>query len=93
MHGQPGIIHDRNLVCHPVSWAFIDAWMTSQLGVVLIRKLRGSLKCLAIFYCYPWNLYNQALADVWSTCAGIKCLVFFNLCALADLDRTTVSIL
>ena len=29
-----GIIHNRTLDCHPVSWA----WMTSQLNIALIRK-------------------------------------------------------
>ena len=48
---NPGVIHDRTPGCHPVSWA----WMTSQLNVSLIRKLRGSLMCLAYcLTCHPW---------------------------------------
>ena len=67
----PGIIHERTPDCHPVSWA----WMTSQLNLALIRKLLGSLMCLA--YCYDMlstSLYDQAMADVRSTGAEIKCL-------------------
>ena len=43
--GSPAIIHDRTPDCCPVFWA----WMTSQLNEALIRKLRGSLMCLAYF--------------------------------------------
>ena len=69
--GSSGIIHDRTPDCHRFSWT----WMTSQLNVALICKLRGKLMCLIYF----WRdilgcLYNLALADVWSTGARIKCL-------------------
>ena len=44
-----GIIHDRTPYYHPVSWARMRQ-LTSQLNVALIRKLRGSLVCLAYFF-------------------------------------------
>ena len=50
-------------------------FLTSQLNAALIRKLRGSLICMAyVLTCHPWCLYNQALADVRSTGAWIECL-------------------
>ena len=53
----------------------MNAWMTSQLNAALIRKLRGSLVCLAYFSDVIQKcLYKQELADVRSTVAGIKCL-------------------
>ena len=49
--------------------------MTSQLNVTLIRKLRGSLVCLAYFLtCNSLVFFDQAMEDVRSTGAGIKCL-------------------
>ena len=50
-----------------------------ELNVALIRRMCGSLIRLAYFsisflHAINWYLYNQALADVWSTGAGIKCL-------------------
>ena len=58
----------------------MDAWMTSQLNVALIRKLRGSLVCLNFFFsCFSLVLRNQALTDVWSTVAWIKCLYCTNI--------------
>ena len=53
----------------------MDAWMTSQLNVALIHKLCGSLMCLAYFlhvHDIHGCLYNQALADVRSTGAGVR---------------------
>ena len=75
MPGQPGRntrLHSRML--H--NFLGMDAWMTSQMKVALIRKVRGSLMCLAYFFltCYPLEFQNQALADVRSTGSGIKCL-------------------
>ena len=69
--GRSGIIHDRMPDCQPVFWP----WMTSQLNVVLIRKLRRSLMCLTSFW-HVINvfLYNQALADVRATGAGSNCV-------------------
>ena len=49
-----------------------DAWMTSQLNVALIRKLRGSLIYLAFLDGIHENLYNRALTDVRSTGEGIR---------------------
>ena len=53
----------------------MNAWMNSQMNVVLIRKLCVSWMCLAyLFDIIQVRLYNQALADVQSTGTGIKCL-------------------
>ena len=70
--GNPGIIHDR---MPDFSHCFlgVNAWMTSQLNVALICELSGSFMCLAYFVIYEC-CHNQALADVRSTGAGIKCL-------------------
>ena len=49
MRGQPG----HNAHPHtrlPPSYLGMNAWMTSQLKVALIHKLRGSLMCLAYFF-------------------------------------------
>ena len=43
---NPGIIDSRTHDCHPVSWA------NERTVVALIRKLRGSLMCLAYFLTY-----------------------------------------
>ena len=45
--GIPDIIHDRTPDCHPVMG--MGAWMNLKLNVALIRKMRGSLMCLAYF--------------------------------------------
>ena len=70
--GSPGIIHNR---MQP-SFQGIDAWITSELNEALVCKLRVSLISLADIFDIPSMgvLYNQALADVRSTGAGIKCL-------------------
>ena len=54
MRGQPE--HDtRPHASLSHSFLDMDAWMTSQLNVALIRKLRGSLVCLAYFLTfYPY---------------------------------------
>ena len=49
MCGRPG----QNTRPHarlPSSFPGMDAWMTSQLNVVLIHKLRGSLICMAKYF-------------------------------------------
>ena len=75
MRGQPEQ-NTRPLSRLPSS---MDAWMNSQLNyiynVALILKLCKSLMCLS-YFCHVTNgfLYNQALSDVRSTGAGIKCL-------------------
>ena len=57
------------------SFLGMDALMTSQLNVALIRRLRGSLMCLAYFLtCYLWLFVQPVLADVRSTSAQFKCL-------------------
>ena len=59
----------------PPGFLGMDAWMTSRLMVTLIRKLRGLLMCLFFDKLFiHWCLYNRAMADIWSTAAGIKCL-------------------
>ena len=52
-----------------LSFLDIDAWMTSQMNVALIRKLRGSLMCLAYSFLHVTHgcFNNQALTDVRST--------------------------
>ena len=72
--GSMVIIHDCMPDCH--SFLGMDAWMTSQMKVALIRNVRGSLMCLAYFFltCYQLEFHNQAPADVRSTASGIKCL-------------------
>ena len=62
MRGQPGN-NARPHVRSPPSFLGMDAWMTSQLNVALIRKIRGSLMCLDYFLTLS---NNQALADVRS---------------------------
>ena len=59
----------------PPSFLGIDAWMTSQLNIALIRKL-CSMDVLGLYFWHVIHgyLYNQALADVRSNCAVIKCL-------------------
>ena len=75
MLGQPGH-NTRPHAWSPPSFLGMNAWMTSKLNAALIRTLRGSLMCLAYFFDMVPNgvFHNQALADVWSTDAGIKCL-------------------
>ena len=46
--GSLGIIHVRTWL--PPSFLALDAWMTSQLNGALIRKLRGTLTCLAYLF-------------------------------------------
>ena len=51
--------------------------MTSQLDVALIRKLRGSMMYLALFYNVILGCScNQALVDNRSTGTGINCLYY-----------------
>ena len=74
MRGQPG----QNTRPHSrssASFLGMDAWMNSQLNVVLFSMLCRSLMCL-FYFCHVTNglLYNCALPDVRSTGAGIKCL-------------------
>ena len=80
MHGQPGH-NTRPHARLPHIFVAMDAWMTSQLNLSLIRKLRGSLMCFAELFWHGIQgcFYNQALADVQSTSAGIKCLHCYGL--------------
>ena len=49
MHGQLGYNTQPHALLPP-SFLGMAAWMTSQLNVALIRKLRRSLMCLASFF-------------------------------------------
>ena len=44
--GNSVIKHDCMPDCHTVSWT----WMTSQMNVALVLKLRGPLMCLSFFW-------------------------------------------
>ena len=59
----------------PPSYLGIDEWMISQLNVALTHKLVGHWCAWWRFWrvMHGW-MYNQALADVWSTGAEIECL-------------------
>ena len=61
-----------------LSFLGMDAWMTLQLNVALIVKVREYVghwcAWLTFSHVFHWRLYNQALADVRSSSAGIKCL-------------------
>ena len=74
MRGQPGHNAQPHARLQP-SFQSIDAWITSELNEALVCKLRVSLMSLAdIFDITSMGvLYNQALADVRSTGAGIRC--------------------
>ena len=75
MCGQPGHNTQPHARLQP-SFQSIDAWITSKLNEALVCKSRVLLMSLAdIFDILSMGvLYNQALANVWSTGAGIKCL-------------------
>ena len=73
---NPGIIHDRKLVNHPVSWTLFDAWMLSRLNVALIRKLRGStLMCLVYF----WHVIHDIHTSV-------QLVQELNVCTVVDIS-------
>ena len=84
MRGQPRYI-TRPHARLPHSFRGMDAWMTSQLNVALIRMLRGSLTSV-IFFIHGY-LYNQALADVRSIGAGIEFL-HYRMCGV--MKKTSV---
>ena len=79
MRGQPGHDTQPHARLQP-SFQGIDAWITSELNEALVCKLRVSLMSLSDIFDIPSMgvLYNQALADVRSTGAGIKCLYCIN---------------
>ena len=54
------------------SFVGMNALMTSQLNVIYLAWVIGVLGSFVT--CNPWCLYNQALANVRSTGAGIKYL-------------------
>ena len=74
MRGQ-SVCNTRPHVRLPPSFLAMDACMTSQLNVALIRKLLWSLMCLAYFF----DILSRGVCRHWqtsgrSTDAGIKCL-------------------
>ena len=81
MRGQPGHNAQPHARLQPI-FQGIDAWITSELNEASVCKLRVSLMSLTDIFDIPFMgvLYNQALADVRSTGAGIKCLYFILHC-------------
>ena len=72
--GSSGIIHDCTPNCHPVFWA----WMRPHVPDLASFDSNATW-VIDVFGLYFWHdihgcLYNQALADVRSTGAGIECL-------------------
>ena len=71
-----GILHDRMPNCEPVSWT----WMRPQVpGLTTERSFVSQatwvIDVLGLFFCHDINgcLYDQALAGVRLTGAGIRC--------------------
>ena len=71
MCGEPRHITKPDARLPPSSLG-MDTSMASQLNVALIRKLAWVIDVLDMLS--MGVLYNQVLADVRSTGAGIKCL-------------------
>ena len=73
--GSPGIINDPTSDYYATQFLAIGAWITSQMNVALIRKLRGSLMSSPYFFeMLSMSVFNPALADVQSAGAGVECL-------------------
>ena len=72
--GSPGKIHDHMPDCHPVSWAWIYEWPTTERN--FDSQATWVIDVVIVFHCNVIHgcLYNQAMADIRSTGAGIKCL-------------------
>ena len=87
MRGQPGNNkrpHAR-LLPHILG---MDARMASQLNIALIRKLRGSLLCLAYFLtCYPWVLVQLGTVD-W--CRNEVSVLYMTVLSQAQVWETPV---
>ena len=66
-----GIIHDCMPYCHPEHGSMHDLTAESSFDS---QSYLGNCFAWFIFYVTYRCLYNQALADVRSTGAGIKCL-------------------
>ena len=74
--GNPGIIHGHTPECHMVSWSWMHAWKTSTTERSFV------LQAMWVIYVLGFNFdmlstnvcYDQALEEVRSTGAGIKCL-------------------
>ena len=82
MRGQPGLNTQPHVRLQP---SFQD--ITSEVNEALVCKLRVSLMVLSDIFDIPSMgvLYNQALSDVRSTGAGIKCLY----CTITTTTTTT----
>ena len=73
MRGQRN--HNTQLhVRLPPSFLGMHTWMTSQLNVAFDLQATWVIDVLGLFFWHVMYgyLYNQALADDWSTGAGIK---------------------
>ena len=67
----------------------MDAWMTSQLNVVLISTLLSHwFAWIIVWHVINMLLHNQALADVRSTGAGIKYLYCTHWPTLGEILKT-----
>ena len=74
--GCPGIIHDRTLGCHPVSWALMYGRSKNWTWFWFAVYVGHWCAWLIIWHIIYGCLYNQAIAHVRSTGAGIKCLYY-----------------
>ena len=68
--GSPGMIPDRTPDCHPVLWVWKRRWPHSWTWIWFIFV---DVLGLLLGHSIHWCVYNQALADVRSTGAGIEC--------------------
>ena len=83
MPGQPG--HDtRPHARLQPSFVGMDAWMTSQLNVVLIRKLLGSLLCLA--YSFDTLSMRDSTTSQWQTTGRL--VQELNVCTVSSFFLT-----
>ena len=72
--GSPGIIDNRTPKCHPVSWAWMHGWPYNWTELWLASYVSHWRAWLLVWHVMHGCLYDQILADVRSTGAGIKCL-------------------
>ena len=72
--GSPGIIHNRTPGCNPVSWAWTHGWPHNWTQLWFTSYMGHWCAWLIFLHVILGYLYNQALADVRLTGAGIKCL-------------------
>ena len=67
--GSLGIIHDLMPNCHPVSWSRMHGW-PHKWTLFIIRKLLGSLMCLA--YYFDMFFVDKCAFRHWKT-SGLYC--------------------